>query len=230
MKHLLDNAALERSEIVANCLMNRQRQLAGDNSYAAEFGRNPLEFVQKRLAHQPSVAWLDLCCGSGKALIQAARHFQQTGNRDRIALCGVDLVSMFDAVPVEVSCLRLEAASLHDWQPSRTYDLITCVHGLHYLGDKLGLIRRAAAWLSRDGLLLAHLDLKNLKLVEGSWPARSTSRQLQQAGLEYDRRRCLLACRGSKAIEFPLTYAGADDTAGPNRTGQPAVDSYYSLR
>ena len=36
-------------------------------------------------------------------------------------------------------------ASLAAWRPERTFGLITCVHGLHYVGDKLGLISRAAS-------------------------------------------------------------------------------------
>ena len=39
-------------------------------------------------------------------------------------------------------------ASLATWRPERAYDLITCVHGLHYIGDKLGLVARAASWLA----------------------------------------------------------------------------------
>src|SRR5689334_4762791 len=39
---LLDDAALELSAVVANCAMNRERQLAGVNSYTRELGFNPL--------------------------------------------------------------------------------------------------------------------------------------------------------------------------------------------
>jgi len=52
---------------------------------------------------------------------------------------------------------------------------------------------------------------------------------LRDAGLEYDRRRRLVACQGRKHPEFPFRYLGADDRAGPNYTGQPAVDSYYEI-
>ncbi|WP_406044521.1 hypothetical protein OG799_08580 [Micromonospora sp. NBC_00898] len=34
--HLLGDDALERSAVVANCAMNRERQLVGANSYARE--------------------------------------------------------------------------------------------------------------------------------------------------------------------------------------------------
>jgi hypothetical protein len=37
----------------------------------------------------------------------------------------------------------------------RLYDLITCVHGLHYAGDKLAALARAASWLTPGGLISA---------------------------------------------------------------------------
>ena len=67
----------------------------------------------------------------------------------QLTLLGVDLVAMFDAIPTDVDFVRLESCSVHDWKPVRRYDLITCVHGLHYVGDKVGLIERTAGWLSR---------------------------------------------------------------------------------
>lgn len=60
MKYLLTNAQLEASEVVANNLMNRQRQLAGSNSYAREIGFNPLSFITTRIQNQKSAAWLDI--------------------------------------------------------------------------------------------------------------------------------------------------------------------------
>ena len=80
---------------------------------------------------------------------------------------GVDLVGMFLRPDPGLTCLRLVEASLSTWRPDRTFDLITCVHGLHYVGDKLGLIARAASWLAEDGLFVANLDLANLKLADG---------------------------------------------------------------
>jgi len=49
---LLSDAELERSAVVANCAMNRERQLSGVNSYARELGFDPLEFLTSRLADQ----------------------------------------------------------------------------------------------------------------------------------------------------------------------------------
>ena len=74
---------------------------------------------------------------------------------------------------------------------------------------------------------MANLDLANLKLADGRAAGRTVSPDLRRAGLEYDRRRRLVVCRGRKAVVLPYRYLGADDRAGPNYTGQPAVDSYY---
>jgi len=38
----------------------------------------------------------------------------------------------------------------------------------------------------------------------------------------------LVTCTGSRAVSLPYRYLGADDQAGANYTGQPAVHSYYA--
>jgi len=224
---LLDDTELERSEVVANAVMNRQRELTGGNSYAKELGFNPLDYLQQRLAMQRPVAWLDLCCGTGRALIQAAQVRETAGLAGEVILVGVDLVPMFDVVPAGISFLKLERSSFINWQPHREFDLITCVHGLHYVGDKLGLICKAAKRLSAGGLFAAHLDYANLRLEDPAGSRMRIGKDLRQAGFSYDSKRHLLTCRG--LIDSPLRfkYVGADDRAGPNYTGQPAVDSYY---
>ena len=74
---------------------------------------------------------------------------------------------------------------------------------------------------------MANLDLANLRLPDGRAAGRNVSSDLRRAGLEYDRRRRLIVCRGRRTVVLPYRYLGADDRAGPNYTGQPAVDSYY---
>jgi SAM-dependent methyltransferase len=224
MRHLSDDQ-LEQSAVVANCRMNRERDLTGSDGYARELGFNPLDFLSERRAHGSSATWLDLCCGTGKALIQAARFVHAEGLD--VAIIGVDLVGMFHPPDPGLTCLQLIDASLNVWCPDRGCDLITCVHGLHYVGDKLGLIARAASWLVEDGVFVANLDLANLKLSDGRLPGRRMTSTFRDAGVEYDRRRRLVVCRGRKAVVLPYHYLGADDRAGPNSTGQPAVDSYY---
>jgi len=72
---LLDEEALTASAVVANRTMNRERQLAGVNSYERELGFQPPEWLRARpaggdhRAEETGVAWLDLCCGTGRALL-----------------------------------------------------------------------------------------------------------------------------------------------------------------
>jgi trans-aconitate methyltransferase len=207
--------------------MNRERNLIGSNGYSKEIGFNPVEFLRERVPQVGKAAWLDLCCGAGNGLIEAAHVIEDDGLAEKIAIVGVDLVGMFHPPNRDQSRLRLVAASLSYWSPTDSFDLITCVHGLHYIGDKLGLVSRAISWLTDMGLFVANLDISNLKFVDSSAKARRVSTELRRVGLEYDRRRRRVICRGKRTITLPYRYLGADDQAGPNYTGQPAVDSYY---
>jgi SAM-dependent methyltransferase len=226
---LLSEEVLERSCTVANCRMNRERVLLGSNGYGRELGFNPLDFLVEKLPGQGTVAWVDLCCGRGRALIEAAKHLQADGLAGTVEIVGVDLVGLFDQPLAGLTGLSLVEASLSRWRPERTFDLVSCVHGLHYVGDKLGLIARSATWLSDGGLFVANLDLANLKFADGRAVGRRIAAELRNCGLEYDRKRRLVFCRGRRTVRWPLRYVGADDNAGPNYTGQPAVDSYYEL-
>ena len=111
------------------------------------------------------------------------------------------------------------------WTPSRSFDLITCVHGLHYVGDKLAALARAASWLTPGGLLVADLDLAGISIAGRQ--ARRLSRALRDAGFSYDFRRRRISRTGKLDAALPYRYLGADDRAGPNYTGQPAVTSHY---
>jgi trans-aconitate methyltransferase len=215
---------LERSAVVANCRMNRERRLTGSNGYAKELGFNPVDFLRERFAQDRPVAWLDLCCGTGKALIEAAQRVRRDGLQ--VEIVGVDLVGMFDTPERGLGCPKLAQASLNTWRPDRSFDLVTCVHGLHYVGDKLGLITRATSWLAERGLFAANLDTSNLK-VEAEKNDRRWVNDLRRAGLTYHRKKRLLTRHGTTGLDLPFRYLGADDTAGPNYTGQPAVESYY---
>lgn len=221
---LLGDDELERSAVVANCRMNRERDLLGSNGYERELGFNPLDRLKERAA-SGRAAWLDLCCGTGRALIEAAEIIQAEGLN--IEVVGVDLVGMFHRAAPGTTRLRLIESSQTSWRPAQPFDLITCVHGLHYVGDKLGMIARACSWLVEDGVFWASLDLANLKLPDGRAAGRGVGAALRRAGVEYDRRKRLVVCEGRRAVGLPFRYLGADDRAGPNYTGQPAVDSYY---
>lgn len=224
-EELLGDDQLERSTIVANCRMNRERDLAGSNGYDRELGFNPLDFLRDRSTGDRATAWLDLCCGTGRALIQAAEIAQSEGLS--VEIVGVDLVGIFLPAAPSLTRPRLVEASLSSWRPDRRFDLITCVHGLHYVGDKLGLIARAVSWLVDDGLFVGNLDLSNLKLIDAQRETRHFISNLRRSGLDYDRRRKRIIRRGRKVLALHYVYVGADDRAGPNYTRQPAVNSYY---
>jgi ubiquinone/menaquinone biosynthesis C-methylase UbiE len=70
---------LEASSVVANVAMNRERRLAGRDGYSRVLGFDILGLP-------PGSRWLDLCCGSGRALLDAAAV------RPDLDITGVDLV------------------------------------------------------------------------------------------------------------------------------------------
>ncbi len=109
MTDLLDDAALERSAVVANCVMNRERGLAG---YRRELGIDLVGFLRERLRARPVVRWLDLCCGTARALIEASEQFG-----DKAEIVGVDLVDFF-AGPARPPRLELLVASITAWEPA----------------------------------------------------------------------------------------------------------------
>ena len=219
--------------MVANCLMNRERQLRGVNSYQRELGFDPLDFVTARLGRLEAcqdvalpVGWLDLCCGTGRALTQAVDRLRGEHVDSQVVIVGIALVDAFAGSSEEPS-LTLVTGSVTAWMPDRAFDLITCVHGLHYVGDKLAVLTRAAGWLAGDGLLVADLDLTSVRLDDGRPAGRRLATQLRAAGFAYDPRRRVISRAGRRAVELPYTDLGADDQAGANYTGQPAVHSYY---
>lgn len=208
MPDLITEDELEGLAVVANSTMNRGRGLS---SYDRELGFS----VSQLLGEHSGLRWLDLCCGEGRALGEASARFPGT------ALWGLDLVDAFrpsDGV-------RFAVGSWRDWSCPVKFDLITCVHGLHYFGDKLGSLHRISQWLSPEGRLLGHLDLKSLRRLDGRSYGRMVIGRLRSEGWSYDRRRVLQ--RVGPAESSTWEFLGADPTAGPNFTGQPAVDSYY---
>lgn len=215
---LIPAGELEQSCVVANNTMNRERGLTGVNSYARELGIDLLERLEGRTA--PS--WLDLCSGEGRALREAASALPADA-----VLTGVDLVGPLAPTPAPPTVEEV-VASVSTWTPTRRYDLITCVHGLHYVGDQLGLLTRAASWLTAEGLLTAHFDPDSIRRPDGSPAGRAALSALRASGFAYDPRRHLLTLQGPRTVRLPFTYTGADPQAGPNYTGQPAVGSHYA--
>ncbi|HNB72100.1 MAG TPA: SAM-dependent methyltransferase, partial [Acidobacteriota bacterium] len=70
---------LEQSSIVANSLMNRERNVAGTNSYQKDLRFDVLNFITTELSRKPTMSWLDLCCGTGRALLQSAQKLNEAG-------------------------------------------------------------------------------------------------------------------------------------------------------
>ncbi|NAS24902.1 methyltransferase domain-containing protein [Herbidospora sp. NEAU-GS84] len=202
-RRLLGPAELDASSVVANNAMNRGRRLRG---YSRELGLNLTATLSGK-------TWLDLCCGEGHALAEGV-----IAGAD---VTGVDLVGHF-AVPPAAN-LRLVVASIPGWQPERDYDLVTVVHGLHYLGDKLRVLTDIAGWLTEHGRFVANFDIAS---VEAGSP-RKLLAALRSQGFGYDPRNRRISRTGPAVVELPYEYLGADDTAGPNYTGQPAVVSHY---
>jgi trans-aconitate methyltransferase len=225
---LLSDNELIWSAVVVNNRMNRERKASGINSYEKEFSFKPEAYIESLMTDKRPVAWLDLCCGKGNALKQAAEYFDSKQKQDRVFLHGIDLLDDFCTVGKNITCLHFETVPLTAWRPSRRYDLITCSHGLHYIGDKLRVIETAVASLTKNGFFIAHLDLDNISIAnKKSSPFLKSL--FKKVLVDYNSRKKILKAAGAAILSFDLMYIGADDTSGPNYTGQEAVTSYYEI-
>ena len=126
--------------------------------------------------------------------------------------------------------LRVErvVSSLRTFAPRRRFALVTCVHGLHYVGDKLGALVRMRSWLAPGGRIAAHLDLATVRI--GNRPARAAD--LRALGLSYTPRRRLVTASGPGPGPGPDPAASAPrfvgaETGVETYTGQPGVLSHY---
>ncbi len=222
---LLNETELVWSAVVANNNMNRKRKASGVNSYEKEIGFRPETFLEEYIANHGAVRWLDICCGEGNALIEAAEYLTVKALGDRALLKGIDLVDHF--APVSSYPIQFEMASATEGI-NGTYDLITCIHGLHYIGDKLNVLENIFSALSDNGLFTANFAVESIRSQDTSLQDY-VKKILKDAGVTYSARRHMITCRGRKQVQFGLTYLGADDKAGPNYTGQEAVDSWYAF-
>jgi hypothetical protein len=124
----------------------------------------------------------------------------------------------------------LRARGLADRVRITGVDLITCVHGMHYVGDKLGVLAATASWLTADGELAANFDATGVRSAGGDPLGPRLTKALREAGFDYDGRTRRIRRHGHADVRLPFHYLGADDKAGPNYTGQPAVHSHYDPR
>lgn len=225
--NLLKENKLIWSTTVANCNMNRKRNLLGVNSYEKDIDFNVLDFIYARIDKGEKVNWIDICCGEGKALIQANYELLKKGIGDNVELEGMDLVDMFDEY--NPNHIKMIIGSLLNWQPDKKYDLITCVHGLHYIGDKLLAIQKILTSLKEDGVFIANISFANVRNEQNKSLEKELLKYLKKEGLTYNSKKKILSCRGNKNLHFPYQYLGADDKVGKNYTGQEVVNSIYTL-
>ncbi|MBI3218796.1 MAG: methyltransferase domain-containing protein [Bacteroidetes bacterium] len=225
---LLPEDKLIWSPIVVNSRMNRERNASGVNNYEQEFNFKPEEYLEKKIKENGSASWLDLCCGQGNALMQTANYFHRKGLQDVIRLEGIDLIDTFPVIDPKFDFLQFKVQSLVEWKPAQKYDLVTCVHGLHYLGDKLKVLEQCTQAITEDGLFIANLDLRNFNL-QGEDTEAYLKKTFKQLGFLYNAKSKILKRTGYGEVKFDFTYLGASDEHGPNYTGQDSVTSYYSI-
>jgi ubiquinone/menaquinone biosynthesis C-methylase UbiE len=149
------------SPTVANSRMNRARKASGVNSYEQDIFFKPEEYLQNIIAKDKSASWLDLCCGEGNALLQVYEYFSNTDQLDKIKLTGIDLIECDKFLPDQI---KIYIGPVLDFNSSEKFDLITCIHGLHYVGDKLEAISKASTLLTTDGLFIANLDFNDFAI------------------------------------------------------------------
>ncbi len=226
--NLKNDSELGWSPIVANNAMNRKRVAIGINSYKKEIKIDSIKFLEKR-KNEKIIRWMDLCCGEGNALIQAAKHFSKKDWSEKVEFTGIDLVDFFSEYE-ESKHLNLLQLNLEHWAPKERFDLITIVHGLHYVGDKLKLIEKSVNTLKNNGLFIGNLDLNNIILLNEKDPGSTIKNFFKETGIQYNSRTKIISAQGKKEVEMPFIYLGADDNAGPNYTGQAAVNSVYEMR
>ena len=224
---LLPEEKLIWSPIVANSSMNRKRVASGINSYEKEFGFKPEAYLDEKIKRHGHASWVDICCGEGNALLQTANYFDGKGFQDKVQLIGIDLLDAFQPIDSKINCLVFETLSVINWLAAQKYDLITCSHGLHYLGDKLKVIETMVGALNPGGLFIANFDIKSISIA-GIDTVAHLKNYFKKFQIAYDARKKIIKKLGPVTMEFKLSYIGADDKAGPNYTGQDAVTSYYT--
>lgn len=224
---LLQEKELIWSPVVANCNMNRKRNLSGVNSYEKDIGLDIIGFLKKRINENEKVNWMDLCCGEGKAVVQAGQLFRELKMESGIEIEGLDLTDHFIENNSDV---KLITNSTDNWMPYKKYDLITCVHGLHYVGNKLLAMEKIFNSLKTDGQFIGNVDLDNIKNEKGVSMKNDLMEILKEKQIDYNSRKRILICKGRRNVQFGFAYLGADDKAGKNYTGQEVVNSFYEIK
>lgn len=228
----LEDEALLASETVVNAAMNRGRALTGVNSYERDLKMDIGAFLARRVQERGHAVWYDACCGEGRALREASVAWEgQRQWASRVQMLGVDLWD--DFAPVGAPCVRFVAADVVTYDPGTDVDLITCVHGLHYLGDKLRFLERCYARLAPGGVFIGHLDTDNLRFeAQGqaspvSWSALLRRVRGDSASITYRNHLLRMERIGNGPLHFGGEYLGASVSERPNFSGMTGIDSWY---
>jgi SAM-dependent methyltransferase len=137
-------------------LMNRFRRLYGPNSYQSELGVDPLALIPH------GGRWLDVGCGTGVAVREAARL------RTDITVVALDLEAGFvDGRPLPPN-LAFVQGDLGRLPLGGAFELVTGVHVLHFVPDQQAVLRALAGRLAPGGRLRANLDPNDIWLGS-SW-------------------------------------------------------------
>lgn len=224
MKLLQENELVWSSTVVNN-RMNRERNAIGVNSYFKEFKIDIFNYLNSIDNNEAS--WLDLCCGNGNAIIQIAERVKNENLNKKIKLKGIDLIETFNKKYSEFDFVQFEVNSLLNIDTTEKFDLITCFHGLSYIGDKLKVIELINEKLKDKGYFIGNLDIDNLQFKDYS--INETIKILfKNKSINYNIRSKVIQFNKIKDLKFDINYLGADDKYGPNYSGQDSVKSYYN--
>jgi len=229
--HMLTPTQILTSHIVANSTMNRSRGLSGVNSYTKDLRFEVLSHLLERHKANGSVVWYDVCCGEAHALSQAATELSDRGIRDGVKIIGADLVMSDPSDQSDQSNVTLIEGDVSTLLPTQKADLITCVHGLHYIGDKLGLLTHLSGMLAEGGIFIGNIDPANIRIqgaVSNGWANIAKAAGIHKTHLVYKDHILKIVQPGR--IGFNLVYKGATASEKPNYTGITVMDSWYDAK
>jgi len=224
---MLNSSEILTSSVVANSTMNRGRGLAGVNSYERELRFDILKFLEERVRLRGRAVWYDACCGEGHALIAASQSIANLPWGANVRLVGVDLIDSFSSY--NSNSVKLQQGDVVTYQVDEGVDLVTCVHGLHYLGDKLGFLKNCYSMLAPSGMMLGQLDATNICIegeAAGVWTRLMRNVRASGVSLKLERHRLALE-KSAADLDFGVAFAGATVAEQPNYTGITVIDSWY---
>jgi hypothetical protein len=150
-----------------------------------------------------------------------------TPGGDCITTLGVDLIGQIAQVPNEY----VVVGDVSTFNPGYAVDIITCVHGLHYVADKLAILCHFYSLLAPEGQIVANLDLMNIIVDDqpiAKWTA-FTKLIAEPKPTATFKNHVLTLTKGSEcSLTFGLRFVGASISTEPNYSGITVVNSCYS--